>query len=264
MLEIPPPSPKAQRLLGVIVSAIRNGDIRAGEPSTFLTYASALERLKLPPGGHAGQRLANAGLRDLALWTTKHGLLPKIDGIIVDKRRRIPGKGFMEMHDIERWDEDAEIWWKEQTSRAIRFPWPSDLSEPIPILAHPFPRGQETVKEEEEAPDYHKIITIEPRRRGGRPCIRGLRVTVGDILGRLAAGRSEQTIIEEFPELTRQDIRASLAYAADRERPAKPEPAKVDVPSFASKWAGKFQLPEPDPEDARLTYLLERYEGNRS
>ena len=66
--------------------------------------------------------------------------------------------------------------------------------------------------------DYRKIITIEPGKRGGRPCIRNMRIAVADILGWLAAGQSHQEIFEDFPELTEEDIRAALAYAADRER----------------------------------------------
>ncbi len=64
---------------------------------------------------------------------------------------------------------------------------------------------------------YREIITIEPGKRGGRPCIRGMRISVYDILGWLAAGMTNEQIIEEFPELTLEDIRASLAYAADRD-----------------------------------------------
>ena len=63
--------------------------------------------------------------------------------------------------------------------------------------------------------NYRELITIEPGKRGGRPCIRGLRISVYDVLGWLAAGMSNEQIIEEFPELTLEDIRASLAYAAD-------------------------------------------------
>ncbi len=66
--------------------------------------------------------------------------------------------------------------------------------------------------------DYSKIITLEPGKRGGKPCIRGLRITVYDILDYLAGGMSEDDILRDFPELTRLDIRASLAFAADRER----------------------------------------------
>jgi uncharacterized protein (DUF433 family) len=66
--------------------------------------------------------------------------------------------------------------------------------------------------------DYRKIITIEPGKRGGQPCIRGMRMAVADVLSYLASGMSEAEIIDDFPELTKDDIRASLAFAADRER----------------------------------------------
>jgi uncharacterized protein (DUF433 family) len=66
--------------------------------------------------------------------------------------------------------------------------------------------------------NYQTIITIEPDKRGGKPCIRGLRITVYDILDYLAAGMTEEEILEHFPGLTKEDIRACMAFAADRER----------------------------------------------
>ena len=66
--------------------------------------------------------------------------------------------------------------------------------------------------------NYQDIITIEPGKRGGRPCIRGMRIAVADVLEWLAAGMTHEEILKEYPELTEEDIRASLAYAADRER----------------------------------------------
>jgi uncharacterized protein (DUF433 family) len=66
--------------------------------------------------------------------------------------------------------------------------------------------------------EYHGIITIEPGKRGGKPCIRGMRITVYDVLGYLAAGMTHQEILADFPYLTEQDILACLAFAADRER----------------------------------------------
>ena len=66
--------------------------------------------------------------------------------------------------------------------------------------------------------DYSEIITVEPGKRGGKPCIRGLRITVYDVLEYLASGMSEAEILDDFPVLQREDIRASLAFAADRER----------------------------------------------
>jgi uncharacterized protein (DUF433 family) len=66
--------------------------------------------------------------------------------------------------------------------------------------------------------NYQKLITLEPGKRGGKPCIRGMRITVYDILDYLASGMSEAEILRDFPELTAEDIRACLAFAADRER----------------------------------------------
>lgn len=65
--------------------------------------------------------------------------------------------------------------------------------------------------------DYSKIITIQAGKRSGKPCIRGMRITVSDVLSYLASGMSEEEVLRDFPELTREDIRASLAFAADRE-----------------------------------------------
>ena len=66
--------------------------------------------------------------------------------------------------------------------------------------------------------NYQSIITIEPGKRGGKPCVRGMRISVADVLGWLAAGMTHQQIREDYPELTEDDIRACLGYAADRER----------------------------------------------
>jgi uncharacterized protein (DUF433 family) len=66
--------------------------------------------------------------------------------------------------------------------------------------------------------NYQGIITQEPGKRGGRPSIRGMRIAVSDVLGWLAAGMSHAQILADYPELTEDDIRAVLAYAADRER----------------------------------------------
>ncbi len=65
---------------------------------------------------------------------------------------------------------------------------------------------------------HKEIITLEPGKRGGKPCIRGMRITVYDVLEYLASGMSEQEILEDFPYLTREDVRASLRFAAARER----------------------------------------------
>lgn len=66
--------------------------------------------------------------------------------------------------------------------------------------------------------NYRDIITIEPGKRSGKPCIRGMRMTVYDVLDYLAAGMTHEEILDDFPYLTEVDIRACLSYAADRER----------------------------------------------
>ena len=66
--------------------------------------------------------------------------------------------------------------------------------------------------------DYRRYITLEAGKRGGKPCIRGLRITVYEVLDYLASGMTEDEILRDFPDLTRDDIRACLAFAADRER----------------------------------------------
>lgn len=72
---------------------------------------------------------------------------------------------------------------------------------------------------------YRDRITVEPGKRGGKPCVRGLRITVYDVLDCLASGMSAQEILSDFPELTTQDILACLGFAADRERHI------IDLPS---------------------------------
>lgn len=66
--------------------------------------------------------------------------------------------------------------------------------------------------------DYRDYITIEPNKRSGKPCVRGLRITVYEVLEYLASEMTEEDILDDFPDLTRQDLKACIAYAADRER----------------------------------------------
>ncbi len=66
--------------------------------------------------------------------------------------------------------------------------------------------------------NYNEIITIEPGKRGGKPCIRGMRITVYDVLGWLASGMTNKEILNDYPELTQEDIIACLSFASDRER----------------------------------------------
>ena len=70
--------------------------------------------------------------------------------------------------------------------------------------------------------NYREIITIEPEKRGGRPCIRGMRITVYDVLEYLASGMTRQEILDDFPYLTEEDIRACLGFAAEREHSMAP------------------------------------------
>jgi uncharacterized protein (DUF433 family) len=66
--------------------------------------------------------------------------------------------------------------------------------------------------------NYRNYITIEPNKRGGKPCVRGLRITVYEVLEYLASEMTEAEILDDFPDLTREDLKACIAYAADRER----------------------------------------------
>ena len=66
--------------------------------------------------------------------------------------------------------------------------------------------------------NYHDYITIEPNKRGGKPCVRGLRITVYEVLEDLASDMTEEQILEDFPDLTPEDLKACIAFAADRER----------------------------------------------
>jgi uncharacterized protein (DUF433 family) len=75
--------------------------------------------------------------------------------------------------------------------------------------------------------DYRDYITIEPNKRGGKPCVRGLRITVYEVLEYLASEMTEAEILEDFPDLTHHDLKACLAYAADRERRLMTAPVAV-------------------------------------
>src|SRR2546421_11601449 len=96
--------------------------------------------------------------------------------------------------------------------------------------------------------DYQHIITIEPGKRGGRPCIRHMRIAVADVLGWLAAGQTHEQILDDFPELTEDDIRACLAYAADRERRLVTAPLlsccsiKISASSFVRRFPTCFRI----------------------
>ena len=73
--------------------------------------------------------------------------------------------------------------------------------------------------------NYQDYITIDPNKRGGKPCVRGLRITVYEVLEYLASDMTEAQILEDFPDLTRDDLKACIAFAADRERKLLTVPA---------------------------------------
>jgi len=66
--------------------------------------------------------------------------------------------------------------------------------------------------------NYRDFLTIEPDKRGGKPCVRGLRITVYEVLEYLASDMTEEEILHDFPDLTKEDLKACIAFAADRER----------------------------------------------
>jgi len=266
MPDMEPAPEKAQLLLRVIVEAIDRGRFREDRPETFLSYSEALGFLGRPkPWFRPGSRLLQAGLDDLDAWTRAHRELPTIAALIVSKKTHRPGHGFAETHGHRVESSEWEKWWMAEANRAIRFDWrpflapvATDSSEKEPV-DHRVREGDET-----GVPDYRDIITVDPAKRSGLPCIRGMRITVGDILGWLARGMSVRKIIEEFPELTDEDIRASLAYAADREQSrgrARIEPSRLSI--LARKWQGKLTLPRSDSADPRRDYLVQKYWRNR-
>ena len=75
--------------------------------------------------------------------------------------------------------------------------------------------------------NYRDIITIEPEKRGGKPCVRGLRITVYEVLEYLASEMTEAEILDDFPDLTREDLKACIAYAADAKRRFMTAPLSV-------------------------------------
>jgi uncharacterized protein (DUF433 family) len=85
--------------------------------------------------------------------------------------------------------------------------------------------AESTLRRYRRCVNYEHLITVEPGKRSGKPCIRGMRITVYDVLEYLASGMTEDEILADFSELTREDIKACLAFAADRERKLFPPAA---------------------------------------
>lgn len=237
MSRIPPPSPQGRRLLGVIAESIRHGKIREDRPWTFLSYSGALEKLNEPkPGFRPGSRLQKRGLDDLNDWTREFPELPKVAALIVDKTTMRPNAQFAQSHDVNTEGTAWLDWWIEQANRSIRFDW-APYVDPTTAQRRPADVIGWGVEE-----DAHAVA----------PDVR-------DILRWLAAGQSEADILRLHPDLTVTDIRASLAHAAERMGNLDARRVVRPRPTFAQRWKGKFELPEPDPSDPRLTYLLERY-----
>lgn len=208
-------SAKGARLLALLVAEIERSRFKPRDPSTFISYGEVLDKLGIQRGGRAGQQLQREGLTDLNEWTKHAPGIPKIAGLIIDQRRKEPGPGFAPSHGHSEanWKE----WWLEETERAIRFgAWRGYLAGKRTASASSEPSAA-AVHEDAASFGYRKIITLEPGRRGGKPCIREMRITVGDVLGWLAAGMSHEEIRADFPELTEDDIRACLAFAAEKE-----------------------------------------------
>ena len=92
------------------------------------------------------------------------------------------------------------------------------LAIPIGSMTALLELAQQAIWDKLMPMNYSEIITLEAGKRGGKPCIRGMRITVYDVLSYLAGGMTQQEILEDFPYLTEEDIRACLSYAADREQ----------------------------------------------
>ena len=100
--------------------------------------------------------------------------------------------------------------------------------------------------------DYRAIITIEPGKRSGKPCIRGMRMTVTDVLEYLASGMTHEEILADFPDLTETDIRACLAFAADRERRLASLPGSMPHTAFDAADTLLVALQSDDRSQANL------------
>jgi len=208
--------PKGKKLLELIIAEIARGRFVARQPETFLKYGEVLKLLRIASNGPAGQQLMREGLRELSSWTRENPAVPKMDGLIVDEEKNLPGRGFVRTHCAKT--ADWRNWWLEETQRAIEFDEYQQILSGTKIKYPEIAPGGSSMSEPTGKVDYRKVITAEPGKRGGRPCIRGMRIAVADVLGWLASGMSNDEILSDFPELTRNDILACLAFAAAREQ----------------------------------------------
>jgi uncharacterized protein (DUF433 family) len=260
MLISHPLGEKGRRLLGLLVDEIARGRFKAGQPQTFLSYGEALDRLEIPRRGRAGQQLQREGLDELNEGTKQSPALPKIAGLIIDKKKKRPAPGYAKSHG--RGAIDWRDWWLGETEKAICFDWQRYLKGGETDSGSPTPRVKESKPRASSAtsPSYEGIIVFDPPPAH----IRQSRITVGDVLRWLAAGRSEAEILRKHPDLRMADIRASLAYAADREARAAALSSGSRLNEIASQWKGNWTLPKSDPDDPRKDYLLRKYWRNRA
>ncbi len=216
-----PPQP-ALKILRVLAAAISQREVKPDDPTTFLSYSEVLRRLHgKKPWYRPGNRLQKLGLTVLNVWTMEYPDLPKIAALIVSKGSHRPSDRFFESHGFKPHDPEAEHWWLSEARRAATFDWWRYIDQPQGFAMPPDMDSMVREQPRIATPRYEGVITIEPGKRGGRPCIRGMRITVGDVLGWLSVGMTEEEIIDDFPELTRSDIHAALAFAANREKRAK-------------------------------------------
>jgi uncharacterized protein (DUF433 family) len=199
-----------------IAGELKRGRFKKREPETFLDYAEALDKLGVLRKGIAGVQLKHEGLTELHAWIRSHPEIPKFDGLVIDGKLKRPSAGFASSYGQS--ESNWITWWLDETDKVIDF---KDFDRYLGEGTSVDPVADRPASAKREGPgtvDYRKIINLEPGKRSGKPCIRGMRITVGDVLGWLAFGMSHADIIGNFPELTEEDIRACLAYAAAREQ----------------------------------------------
>ena len=169
---ISPLGPKGARLLAFLSGQITSGRIRKGEPETFIAYSEALSGMAIPKRGRAGQQLQREGLDELNDWTKVNPDLPKIAGLIVDKKNRRPSEGFAKSHGREAGDWEA--WWLGEAAGAIDFDWSPHLMRPASRV-EPAPRVRPVLTSVTIAsarPEADRLAQQRDvmNRSGSRPC----------------------------------------------------------------------------------------------
>ena len=113
--------PRGRRLLHLLAREIANGRIQVNLPQTFVSYGEALDLMGIPRRGRAGQQLKGEGLSELNDWTKEYRRLPKIAGLIIDRRKHEPSGGYALSHG--KTNGDWRSWWRNEAAKAIRFNW---------------------------------------------------------------------------------------------------------------------------------------------